>query len=176
VQSLLTRQTVLAPSPSPSGRYKVREIATEHDNLFTAVYPIIFRTDIASVCFNYPFTGIPFSSLTESIPTTKLILQSYAETEALWLASPAIIGNSHNSWRHYRVYWHGVLMPLAFELARRAGVDAKILYKWSRIHVPLYEEAKTLFRDSSAEEYFSRADLDASFSVFRKWLFDVRVR
>jgi hypothetical protein len=67
-------------------------------------------------------------------------------------------------------------MPLAFELARRAGVDAKILHKWSRIHVPLYEEAKTLFRDSSAEEYFSRADLDASFSVFRKWLFDVRVR
>ena len=176
VQSLMKHQTVLAPSPSPSGRYKVREIATEHDNLFTAVYPIIFRSDIASVCFNYPFTGIPFSSLTESIPTTKLILQSYAETEALWLASPAIVGNAHNSWRHYRVYWHGVLMPLAFELARRAGVDEKILHKWSRIHVPLYEEAKTLFRDSSAEEYFSRADLDASFSVFRKWLFDVRVR
>ena len=166
---LVNERIVLAPYPSPSGLYKVKHIAEEHDNLFTAVYPIVFRSDILSACFNYPFDGVPFSDLVESIPTTKIVLESYGDTQAVWLAEPIIIGNSHNSWRHHALRWHGHLLPVAWELAREVGVQPELLQRWSKHHVSLFENALAQYA-SSATRFAPEEIEGSSFRVFRKRL------
>lgn len=131
----------LAPTPRPDGVRRINEIADEHDNLFTAIYPIVFRSDVLSACFNYPFDGVPFSNLTESVPTTKIILGAYRYCDAYWFAEPGIVGNAHNSWSRHRPRWHLVLMPLVFQLARDAGVDPRKVWLWTKVHKRLFDEA-----------------------------------
>lgn len=165
--NIVHEQVRLAPNPGPTGIRPVRDMAVEHDNVFTAIYPIVFRSDILAACFNYPFTGKPFGSLVESIPTTKIILETYGETHCLWYDQVGIVGNAHNSWARYRVPWHGVLMPLVFELSRECGIDPVVLQRWSVIHRELYHEAKGLFPSESIDSMFPQRQLDASLRVFR---------
>jgi glycosyltransferase involved in cell wall biosynthesis len=131
----------LASNASPSGLYPVNAIAAEHDNLFTAIYPIVFRSDLLAACFNYPFDGIPFGDLVECVPTTKFILETLPFATATWVQEIGIVGNSHNSWSGHRPRWHLLLMPEVMRLARRAGVDPQRLWAWSRVHEALFKEA-----------------------------------
>tara|TARA_R110002110_G_scaffold293607_1_gene507609 strand:- start:3573 stop:6230 length:2658 start_codon:yes stop_codon:yes gene_type:complete len=140
-ENLIAERNVLAPNPTPSGKMPVKRVAEEHDNMFTAIYPIIFRSDLLSACFNYPFDGEPFSDLVECIPTTKIFLESYSDCESYWFSEPGIVGNAHNSWSRHRPRWHAVIMPITFELAREAGVDESILKPWLQVHYGLFEEA-----------------------------------
>ena len=139
----------------------------QHDNLFTAIYPIVFRSDILARVFNHPFTGKPFRSLVESVPTTEAILSSYADTEAMWLAACGIVGNAHNSWQRHRVAWHGVLTPMMLELARQAGLDGAVLHTWGMAHVGLLKEAQALFPDETVAAEFPADELAASRRVLR---------
>ena len=59
------------------------DAGSQHDNLFTAIYPMVFRADIAAAVFNHFFRGAAFQSLVESVPTSKLILERYALTEGV---------------------------------------------------------------------------------------------
>lgn len=131
----------LASSASASGTFSVNQIAGEHDNLFTAVYPIVFRSDLLAACFNYPFDGVPFGDLVECVPTTKFILETLPYTTAHWFKEIGIVGNAHNSWSGHRPRWHLVLMPEVMRLARRAGVDTEKLWAWGRVHEGLFNEA-----------------------------------
>lgn len=146
VAALVDSSMPLAAKPHKSGIRPVRDIAAEHDNLFTAVYPIIFRSDILAACFNYPFTGIPFLDLVESVPTTKIILESYGDCPAWWSQHIGIAGNASNSWSRHRPRWHGLLMPLVLEAAREAGVDAMRVREWADIHLGLFREATEIAR------------------------------
>ncbi|AWK90290.1 glycosyltransferase [Azospirillum thermophilum] len=161
-------RTVLAPEPSPSGSCMVREAAAEHDNLFTAIYPIVFRTDLAAACFNFPFDGAPFSTLVECVPTTRMILGTYPEAPAWWSAPVGIVGNAVNSWRHWRVRWHGAMMPEIIALADEAGVDPAKLRPWSEIHWDLFLEARGLYPDARFAEDVGPASLDCARRVFRR--------
>ena len=158
---------VLAADPAPTGTMPVREAGVQHDNLFTAIYPIVSRSDILARVFNHPFTGKPFRSLVESVPTTDAILSSYAETEAMWLAACGIVGNAHNSWQRHRVAWHGVLTPVMLELARQAGMDGAVLHNWGLAHVGLLKEAQALFPDETVVDEFSDDELATSRRVLR---------
>lgn len=160
---------VLAKTPRPNGLYPVNQIAGEHDNLFTAIYPIVFKSDILAACFNYPFDGIPFGNLTESVPTTKIILGSYRYSKAYWLDQPGIAGNAHNSWAAHRPRWHLVLMPKVFDLARDAGVDPQKLWDWTKIHLSLFNDAvKIAISKKKTAHLDIPGDMDNAFRVFRK--------
>ncbi|ADZ70981.1 glycosyltransferase [Polymorphum gilvum] len=158
--------TLLAPKCLPDGRYWVRTIAEQHDNLFTAVYPIVWRSDILAACFNYPFTGIPFADLVECVPTTKQLLESYSFVEAAWFADMGTVGNAHNSWTRHRPRWHGLIMPQVLELARDVGVDARILHDWSKVHVRLYDEAIGIAQASDLLVHLDEEDLEVPLRVF----------
>lgn len=160
----------LSKEPAPTGRYMVKEIAQQHDNLFTAFYGIIFRSDLMAAVFNAPFTGGFFSSVMETVPSTEVTLKNFAHVSAVWLEKAGVVGNAHNTWRESRVAWHGVIMPLVLEMAREAGIDSKLLHRWSQIHIDLFEEAQTLFPDPTIGSRFSAEDLDASYRVFRQKL------
>ena len=95
----LGERLLLASNPAPSGFMRVIDAGSEHDNLFTAIYPIVFRADLAAGVFNDFFQGAPFRSLVESVPTTKFILECYALAQAYWMAETGIVGNAHNSWQ-----------------------------------------------------------------------------
>ena len=140
-EHFLNEMHALAPDPRPDGIRPVNEIAGEHDNLYTAIYPLVFRCDVLASCFDYPFTGVPFGDLTESVPTTKLLLGSYRYADAMWFAETGIVGNAHNSWSAHRPRWHLVLMPLVLQLSRDAGVDPERVWQWLQSHVALFDEA-----------------------------------
>lgn len=148
-EMFIAEQQVVGQNVRRSGLMSAALAGSQHDNLFTAIYPLIMRRDIAANIFDHFFRGAAFRSLTESIPTTEFILSNLAKTEAYWIAEPIIVGNAHNSWRHHRVAWHGMLMPLALNLARQAGFDPELLHRWGCCHVDLLEEAIRLFGNES---------------------------
>lgn len=159
----------LSKNPAPDGIRRVCDIAGEHDNLFTAVYPIIFRSDVLAACFNYSFQGVPFVDLVESVPTTKIILESYGQCEASWFSSVGTVGNAHNSWSRHRPRWHALLMPLVIELARDAGVDQQKLRCWADAHWALFEEATVIARGQDMPVHFDGdTDLQPGRRVFLK--------
>lgn len=159
----------LGKEPSAAGLYPVNQAAGEHDNLFTAIYPIIFRSDVLAACFNYPFDGIPFGNLIECVPTTKLILGSYRYASAYWFDAPGIAGNAHNSWSGHRPRWHLVIMPEVFDLAREAGVDARKVWQWTGAHHDLFEDAARIAVERDTPAHLAlRPDLESAHRVFRR--------
>lgn len=149
---------LLAPEPSPSGIYPVNVVAEEHDNLFTAIYPLVFRSDLLATCFNYPFDGIPFGNLVECVPTTKFILETLPYADAYWFQDIGIVGNAHNSWSKHRPRWHLVLMPQILMLARDSGVDPHKVWKWSDIHRSLFFESAEIAENIQAPAHLSDPD------------------
>lgn len=135
---------LLSRSPAATGTMRINSIAAQHDNLFTAIYPLVFRSDILAACFNYPFSGVPFEDLVESVPTSKMILGSLQYCDGYWFAERCVAGNAHNSWSHHRLRWHLVLIPAVFDLARDAGVDEELIWRWAQLHFNLFEEAARL--------------------------------
>jgi glycosyltransferase involved in cell wall biosynthesis len=131
----------LCPSPSPSGMRPIVDFVQEHDNLFTAIYPLVFRSDIAAACFNYPFDGVPFDDLVESIPTTKIILESLGMCVGYWLGEVGVTGNAHNSWSIHRPRWHLVIMPMVFYLTRTLRMNPDTVWKWLNVHLELFYES-----------------------------------
>ena len=165
--AFIAERQMLASHPRQTGICSVRDAGSQHDNLFTAVYPIVFRADILASVFNYPFKGVAFRSLVESIPTTFTILNNYADVEAMWYADCGIVGNAHNSWQQHRVAWHGMLMPLALNLARRAGFCPEILQRWAKVHVPLLQDAQVSFPDVTASSDFDEGEVFVAKTVLR---------
>ncbi len=165
-QRLIAEHIPLAAKPVPSGLYPVKRICEQHDNFFTAFYPIVFRSDLLAACFDYPFDGKPFATLVESVPTTKMILESYAETEAYWCARIGTVGNIANSWSRHLPRWHSVLMPQVFQLARRVGVDPVRLHQWAKLHIDLFREAQAAASGAALD--IEPAELDVAHQVFRQ--------
>ncbi len=168
VARLVAERVPLAAKPIRSGLYPIARIAEQHDNLFTAFYPIVFRSDLLAACFNYPFDGKPFVDLVESVPTTKMLLETYGSTEAYWCAQMGTVGNVSNSWSRHRPRWHAVLMPRVLQLAREVGVDPARLQQWSGIHLDLFHEAKRRARADGTPLDIAPNELDVGYSVFRQ--------
>ena len=170
VQNLIAQRHDVGKNVLPSGIYPVSVVATQHDNLFTAIYLIIFRSDLLAACFNHPFDGTPFESLTECIPTTRWLLENYRYVDCYWHAPISIVGNAHNSWSRHRPRWHEVIMPRVFELARDAGADPITLHDFAQVHVKLFDEAVQLAVDANTPIPIATGDLGPARRVFRKEL------
>jgi glycosyltransferase involved in cell wall biosynthesis len=142
VSRLILEGRPVAEAVAASDVLSVRQVAEQTDNLFTAIYTIVWRADLLSAAYEHAFDGAPFDDLTESIPCTEFILRDYADCDCVWRASSTtIVGNAHNSWSRQRPRWHAVIMPLALALAREAGVDAARLQSWADTHLGLLDEA-----------------------------------
>lgn len=152
----------------PSGIYPVNVAATQHDNMFTAMYLLIFRSDLFAACFNHPFDGVPFGDLTECIPTTRWLLENYRYVDCYWHAPVSIVGNAYNSWTHHRPRWHAVIMPRVFELARDAGADPVALNDFAQMHVQLYDEAMQIAVGANQPIPIAADDLGPARRVFRR--------
>lgn len=157
-------------TPSPSGLMPIRCLAEEHDNLFTAIYPLVFRADLAAACFNYPFDGIPFGDLIESVPTTKIILETLADCEGYWVGEIGVSGNAYNSWSAHRPRWHLVLMPLVFYLARKRGLNPKKLWVWTRLHLDLFYDSLSIAQKADKPIHLTESEIREA-----EWIFQERI-
>jgi glycosyltransferase involved in cell wall biosynthesis len=167
-RNLIAERHDVGKNVLPSGIYPVNVAATQHDNLFTAMYLLIFRSDLFAACFNHPFDGVPFGDLTECVPTTRWLLENYRYVECYWHAPVSIVGNAHNSWSRHRPRWHAVIMPRVFELARDAGADPTVLNDFAQIHVGLYDEAIQIAASSKQAIPIATEDLEPARRVFRR--------
>ena len=165
---LIASAAPVGTNPTPSGVIKVRQAAEQTDNLFTAIYTIIWRADLLSAAYEHSFTGQPFIDLTEAIPCTDFILRRYGECDAYWHAPPAIAANAFNSWRRHRPRWHGAVMPMAFALARDAGVDRRLLQQWAGLHWTLLDEALEIAREDGFDPKLYASDEALAEAVFRR--------
>ncbi len=167
-ERLIAEALPIAQGVAPSGVMKVRQAAEQTDNLFTAIYSIVWRADLLSTAFEHSFTGEPFADMTQAIPCTEFVLRRYAECDAYWHAEPAIAGNAHNNWRRHRPRWHGAVMPMAFALAREVGVDPKLLQTWADMHMNLLREALEIAREDGSDPRLRAQDDALAQAVFRQ--------
>jgi hypothetical protein len=168
VEQLLAEAHPMAATPAPSGLIPTARAAEQHDNLFTAIYTIIWRADVLSATYDHAFDGPPFSNMIEAIPCTEAILGEYGACDILWWGPPALAGNAHNSWSHHRPRWHGVVMPQAFALARDIGVDPVLLQTWADLHLDLFREALAIARDRGTPYGLTPAMLELAHIHFRQ--------
>lgn len=168
--ALIAGRAPLAPHAAASGVYPVRTLAEQHDNLFTAIYGVIWRHDVLAAAYDHTFSGKPFDSLVESIPCTETILESFAAAPGYWHKPVAIVGNAHNSWTRHRPRWHGRLMAEALALARDGGVDPNVLWPWARLQADLYEDAVAIARRDGFTPEMRPGDDDLAWPLFRRRL------
>lgn len=162
--------TALCPGPTPSGMRPIVELAHEHDNLFTAIYPLVFRSDIAAACFNYPFDGVPFGDLVESVPTTKIVLESLGFCDGYWISEVGVTGNAHNSWSGHRPRWHLVLMPKVFYLTRALRMEPGTVWKWLNIHLDLFYESIQIAVNGKQEILLKPQEIEMA-----EWIFQAKI-
>lgn len=167
VDKLIADARPMAATPAPSGLMPTAQAGQQHDNLFTAIYSIVWRADVLSAAFDHAFKGSPFSNMTEAIPCTEAILRDYGACEILWWASPAVAGNGHNSWLRYRPRWHGVVMPEAFALARDVGFNPILLQAWANLHQYLFRDALEIAQKNNVPHGLTGSMLDLAQIHFR---------
>jgi len=165
LESIPVGQTV-----APSGIMKVRQAAEQTDNLFTAIYAIVWRADLLSAAYEHAFDGAPFANLTEAIPCTDYIVGRYAECDAYWYGGLGIASNAHNGWSSNRPRWHGAVMPMALAQARDAGVDPILLQNWADKHLRLLYEALEIARVNGHNPRLTPDDLALAQCIFRSGL------
>jgi glycosyltransferase involved in cell wall biosynthesis len=170
VQNLMLEANPVHGRVAPSGTLKVRQAAEQTDNLFTAIYTIVWRADLLSAAYEHAFDGPAFQDLTQAIPCTEYILGQYGECDAYWHGGIGVIGNVHNSWSRHRPRWHGVVMPLAFALARDAGVDPRKLQTWADMHQKLLKEALDIASANDWPPGLGPTDAPLAQSTFRAGL------
>jgi glycosyltransferase involved in cell wall biosynthesis len=168
VEHLQAEAHPMAAAPAQSGLIPVARAAEQHDNLFTAIYSLVWRADVFSAAFDHAFDGSPFSSLTEAIPCTEAVVGEFGACDILWWGAPAVAGNAHNSWSHHRPRWHGLVMPQAFALARDIGVDPAILQQWADMHLDLFREALAIAKARDTAHGLTPAMLDLAHIHFRQ--------
>ena len=98
----------------------VHDICALNENVFTAIYTLVFRRDHALAAYSQDTSGRPFSSMLTCIPTTRHVLKNMMEEIGVWIGEPQLV-NLNVSWIHYAPLWILERIPEASEEARDAN-------------------------------------------------------
>lgn len=135
IDAFLEACPVLMPS-SADFHGTVKEVATKNENLFTAIYCLIFRRDHALRAYSQDTSGRPFSTMRTSIPTSYYVLNYMMEDTAYWVGDPVLVVNFNVSWNQYASLQILERVPEAQDLAERLGSDAGEMDRWRRNLLP----------------------------------------
>ncbi len=109
--------------PTKDFKGKIREISTNSENFFTAIYCLGFRRDHAIKAYSQNTSGRPFSTMLTCIPTTYYVLNHMMDEPGYWLGEPQIVVNMNVSWMKYAPIWVLERLPEAHDLAEKMGAD-----------------------------------------------------
>lgn len=123
IQQFLDNCPTLTPACGDV-RATVKEIADKNENLFTAIYCLIFRRDHALRAYSQDTSGRPFSTMRTSIPTTYYVLNYMMDEPAYWIGSLLLVVNFNVSWNKYASLQILERVPEAQDLAERLGANS----------------------------------------------------
>lgn len=121
--------------PSDDINGKIKDISTQSENFFTAIYCLVFRRDHAIKAYSQNTDGRPFSSMLTCIPTTYYVLNYMMDEPGYWLGSPQIVINLNVSWMKYATLWILERLPEAHDLAEKMGANKSKLDELRHLHM-----------------------------------------
>lgn len=127
---LFISQGIPIVPPSPDFYGKVKEIAPNNENFFTAIYACVFRRDHALFAYSQDITGRPFSSLLTCVPTTYHICNNMFDEPGYWIGEPGLVVNMNVSWGKYATLWRLERLPEIYDLAEMKGALASRMDVW----------------------------------------------
>ena len=163
IDQFLSQATNLI-EPSQDMAAPVKDIAANNENLFTAIYCLVFRRDHALRAYSQNTDGRPFSTMRTSIPTTYYVLNYMMNEPAYWLGTPQLVVNFNVSWNKYAALQILERVPEAQDLAERMGASPTGMDRWRRNLFPGFVHYFTeMFENDvhSNAEFFSPVRLVA---------------
>ena len=122
--------------PTPNQYAKIKDIATNSENFFTAIYCLVFRHDHALRAYSQNTSGRPFSTMLTCIPTSYYVCNYMFEETGLWIGEPAVVVNMNVSWLRYASLWILERIPELYDLAERKGANPSAVDKWRIRYFP----------------------------------------
>ncbi|MDP4008394.1 MAG: glycosyltransferase [Candidatus Peregrinibacteria bacterium] len=117
--------------PASSDFYgKIKEIAPNNENFFTAIYACVFRRDHALMAYSQDTMGRPFSSLLTCVPTTYHVCNNMFDEFGYWIGDPALVVNMNVSWGKYATLWRLERIPEIYALAQMKGASPIKMDGW----------------------------------------------
>ena len=133
-----TFPSISISSIEKEGFFDACAIAKFHDNLFTAIYQFVWRTDVYARAFtNYNVREI-FCDGVNSAPSAAFLIDKYAKQEVLWSNKIALVANGRNSWSRYLLRWHSVIIHEYLQNLVSADLDIETARKYSTTHRSLF--------------------------------------
>jgi glycosyltransferase involved in cell wall biosynthesis len=114
----------------------VRTIATRTENCFTAIYSCVFRRDHGVAAYSIDTSGVPFSSLSTSVPSALHVLDHLFHGPGLWLGQPSVAVNMNVSWGRYAPLFVLERLPEIYDLMEARGADKEELDAIREHNVP----------------------------------------
>ena len=127
-----------------SGVSQVKNIATNNDNGFTAIYTNIIKAELLPAIYHGIYRTPFFTDMLHTIPSSLAILDSFSCFKMAWLPGSNIYANAHNSWSSNRPRWHSAIMTELILLANSQGCSNKDLYSWLQTHMELFLDSLNL--------------------------------
>ncbi len=144
----------------------ISELSMLSENLFTAIYCLVFRRDHALRAYTQDTSGRPFSTMLTCMPTTYYVLHNMMDEKGVWLGTPQIVVNMNVSWLKYASLWILERIPEALDLAEKMGALHKEVDKRRIAHLPQiwYWLGEIIKNDSEKNAiYFNPARLFSRF-------------
>ena len=157
INQFLQNSTPIGPS-TPNQYGKIKEIATNSENFFTAIYTMVFRHDHAWKVYSQNTGGRPFSTMLTCAPTSYYVCNHMFEEMGMWIGEPAVVGNMNASWLNYAPLWVLERVPEIYDLAEEKGANPNAVDKWRTHHFPgvLFYLNEIYFHDQeNNQSYFS---------------------
>ena len=123
---------------SPDRVAAIRDLAVANENLFTAIYCLVFRRDHALRAYSQDTSGRPFSTMRTSIPTTYHVLNHMMHEQGVWIGSPQLLVNFNVSWNDYAALQILERVPEALDLAEIKGAPSAGVDRWRSNLLPGY--------------------------------------
>lgn len=135
LEQFLTESTpIVAPCPDVLG--SVRQMCTQSENFFTAIYCLVFRRDHAIRAYSQNTDGRPFSTMLTCIPTTYYVLNYMMDESAYWIGEPQLVVNLNVSWMKYAPLWILERIPEVYDTAEKLGADPILIDRWRVNNMP----------------------------------------
>ena len=144
--------------PGPDQYALIKDISTNSENFFTAIYCLIFRRDHALRAYSQYTGGRPFSTMLTCIPTSYYVCNYMFEEAGVWIGEPAVVVNMNVSWLNYAPLWVLERIPELYDLAELKGADPDAVDKWRTHNFPgvLHYLNEIYFNDKADNKnYFS---------------------
>lgn len=140
------------------------DMASLHDNLFTAIYQFVWRQEVffdAFVCFE---KDSEFLNDWNSAPSAAYLTSKFAQGIGYWSGKIGVVANGANSWSGFRPRWHSVIVHQYIKNLRSFEFSKEKASVYSVTHQKLFLESLQEFDLNeinliTPEEYFDTIKL-----------------